>query len=324
MKYLVFTAKHHDGFSMFDSKLTDYTITNSPFRRDVSKELADACHNAGVRIGFYYSPVDWRHSDYRTENHARYIGYMHGQVSELCSNYGDIDILWFDSLQIHPMEGGGGEPAYPPEWANDWDSIELFRTIRSLQPHIIINNRCGLEGDFDTPEQHVGFFQTGRPWESCITICRQWAWKPDDEMKSLRECIRILVMCAGGDGNLLLNVGPMPDGRIEPRQAERLKEIGDWLRKYGESIYATRGGPFPPGDWGAATFRDNTVYVHILDTTREKIMLPYLDRKIVSHSCLTGGRIEVRQTGEGTEIGIPAGSRNTIDTVVKLSLGETR
>jgi len=245
MKYIVFTTKHHDGFSMFDSRATDYRITSpeSPFGRDVVAELARACHKAGMRLGFYYSPVDWYHPDYRTDHHDRYIKYMHEQVKELCSNYGTIDIMWFDGLQIHPMSGSGGSNVYDPALAKDWDSPALFRTMRSLQPHVIVNNRCGLEGDFDTPEQHVGFFQTGRPWESCITICQQWAWKPDDTMKSLEECIRILASCAGGDGNLLLNVGPMPDGKIEQRQVDRLREIGVWLRANGESIYGTRGGP---------------------------------------------------------------------------------
>jgi alpha-L-fucosidase len=231
MRYMVFTTKHHDGFSMFDSKLTDYKITSpqSPFGRDVVGELADACHEAGLWWGIYYSPVDWHHPDYRTENHARYIRFLHGQIRELLANYGRVDIMWFDGL--------GGS-------ARDWDSEPLFKMIRSLQPEIIINNRGGLPGDYDTPEQRIGGMQVDRPWETCMTICRQWAWKPDDELKSLAQCVQTLVKVVGGDGNLLLNVGPMPDGRIEPRQVERLKEIGQWLQEYGQSIYETRGGPF--------------------------------------------------------------------------------
>ncbi len=321
MKYIVFTAKHHDGFSMFDSGLTDYKITNSPFRRDIARELAEACHEAGLRLGFYYSPPDWHHPDYQTENHARYVEYMHGQVRELCSKYGRVDILWFDSLQISPMEGSGGEADYPPEWAQTWNSRELFRTMRSLQPQILVNNRCGLPEDFDTPEQHIGFFQTGRPWESCITLCRQWAWKPGDDMKSLRECIQTLVRCAGGDGNLLLNVGPMPTGTIEQRQVERLREIGGWLRQYGMSVYNTRGGPFPPGDWGAATQRGDTIFVHLLNVTPGiTVSLPPLDRNIVSQSLLTGGSARVRQTASATEITIPPSHSNGIDTIVRLVL----
>jgi alpha-L-fucosidase len=318
MKYIVFTTKHHDGFSMFDSGLADYKITNSPFKRDVVKELADACHRERIRLGFYYSPVDWHHPDYRTENHARYIQYLHGQLHELCSRYGQVDILWFDGLQINPMTGSGGEAVYDPAWAKDWDSENLFREIRTLQPHVIINNRCGLKGDFDTPEQHVGFFQTSRPWESCITICRQWAWKPNDTMKSLRECIRTLVMCAGGDGNLLLNVGPMPTGEIEPRQAVRLKEMGAWLKKYGRAIYRTRGGPFPPAEWGVSTRRGATAYIHILNWESDTILLPPLSCKLVSHTVLTGGKAIVKKTAGGIEISVPKEDRNDIDTIVEL------
>ena len=318
MKYLVFTTKHHDGFCEFDSALTDYKITNSPFKRDVVKELADACHKAGMRLGFYYSPVDWHHPDYRTANHANYIKYMHGQLRELCTNYGQVDVLWFDGLQISPMEGSGGEPYYDPEWAKTWDSPALFTMIRSLQPHVIINNRCGLEGDFDTPEQHVGFFQTNRPWESCITICNQWAWKPNDEMKSLRECIRTLVMCAGGDGNLLFNVGPMPTGEIEPRQVARLKEMGAWLKQYGKTVYGSSGGPFHPGEWGAATSRGKSVYIHVFSWKGDSVKLPALARKVVSSTVLTGGTAKVSQTDSGIEISMPETSRGEPDTIIEL------
>ena len=305
MKYLVFTSKHHDGFSMFDSKLTDYKITNSPFKRDVVKELADACHKAGLRLGYYYSPVDWYHPDYRTENHARYIEFLHGQLREICSNYGKIDIIWFDGL--------GGS-------AKDWNSENLFRMIRQLQPHVIINNRAGLSADHDTPEQIIGKFQNDRPWETCMTICRQWAWKPNDEMKSLKQCIHTLVRVVGGDGNLLFNVGPMPDGRIEPRQVERLREMGAWLTKYGKSIYGTRGGPFKPGAWGASTHKGNTIYVHILNWPSDTLALPPIPKKIVTSSLLTGGTANVRQTEEAIEIAVPEAYRQELDTIVVLKL----
>jgi alpha-L-fucosidase len=305
MKYLVFTSKHHDGFCMFDSALTDYKITNSPFKRDIVKELADACHEAGLRLGFYYSPPDWHHPDYRTENHARYIDYLHGHIRELCSNYGQLDVLWFDGL--------GGK-------AQDWDSEKLFPVVRSLQPNIIINNRAGLPADFDTPEQNVGAFQRERPWESCITIGRQWAWKPNDDIKSLRECIHTLVQCAGGDGNLLFNVGPMPTGEIEPRQADRLREIGAWLQKYGDAIYGTRGGPYMPGPWGASTCNGNAIYLHIFASPEKALTLPPLSTKITSHRVLTGGKAKVRQTKEGILITIPEHDRDAIDTIVELKV----
>ncbi len=305
MKYLVFTSKHHDGFSMFDSKLTDYKITNSPFKRDVVKELADACHKAELKLGYYYSPPDWYHPDYRTENHPRYIKFLHGQLREICSNYGKIDIIWFDGL--------GGK-------AEDWDSENLFRMIRRLQPHVIINNRAGLPADHDTPEQKIGRFQNDRPWETCMTICRQWAWKPNDQMKSLKQCIDTLVRVVGGDGNLLFNVGPMPDGLIELRQVTRLKEMGNWLDENGRSIYATRGGPFKPGDWGASTYKGNTIYIHVLNWDEDTLTLPPIPKKIITSSVMTGGAATVRQTALAVEISVPEAYRKELDTIIVLQL----
>jgi len=306
MKYLVFTTKHHDGFCMFDTKLTDYKIFNSPFHRDVVKELADACHKAGLKLGFYLSPPDWRHPDYFTENHARYIEYLHGLARELCSNYGKIDILWFDGL--------GGKP-------EDWGSYEMIPMIRQLQPGILINNRAGLPQDFDTPEQRVGRFQNDRAWESCITICQQWAWKPNDVMKTLQQCIDILVRSVCGDGNLLLNVGPMPTGEIEPRQVERLKEIGAWTKKYGESLYGTRGGPIKTGAWGGATYKGDTVYLHILDWGEDGVLhLPDLGKKILSNKVLTGGEAQIKAANGVLEINLPARQRDPLDTIIALEL----
>jgi len=304
-KYLVFTTKHHDGFCEFDSALTDYKITNSPFKRDVVKELAGACHAANLRLGFYYSPPDWHHPDYRTDRHAQYIQYLHGHLRELCSNYGQLDVVWFDGL--------GGT-------ASDWDSENLFKMIRELQPHTIINNRAGLPADFDTPEQTIGRFQNDRAWESCITICNQWAWKPNDDLKSLKTCIDTLVRCAGGDGNLLLNVGPMPTGEIEPRQVDRLKEIGAWLKQYGESIYGTRGGPFRPGKWGAATCKDQRLYLHVLAWPKETLTLPAISKNVVASSLLTGGDATVTQTEEGLSIAVPKENRQELDTIIVLEL----
>lgn len=305
MKYLVFTSKHHDGFSMFDSKMTDYKITNSPFKRDVVKELSDACHRAGLKLGYYYSPVDWYHPDYRTESHSKYIEFMHGQIRELCTNYGKLDIMWFDGL--------GGS-------AKDWDSENLHKMIRKLQSRIIINNRGGLPADHDTPEQRIGKFQFGRPWETCMTICRQWAWKPNDLMKSKKQCIQTLVKTVGGDGNLLFNVGPMPDGRIEPRQVDRLREMGQWLSKYGESIYATRGGPIKPGPWGSSTHKGKAIYIHVFNWKGDKLVLPPIPKRIINSSVLTGGTATVKQTKEATEISIPKAYQQEIDTVIKLKL----
>jgi hypothetical protein len=307
MKYMIFLVRHHDGFSLYDTKLSDYKSTSpeAAWQHDVMADIAAACHQAGLKLFIYYSQPDWHHPDYRTANHDRYLRYLHGQIRELLTNYGRIDGLWFDGL--------GGT-------AKDWDAENLFKLIRTLQPHILINNRCGLPGDFDTPEQKIGKFQTNRPWESCITLGTQWSWKPEDKIKSLKECIHILVRCAGGDGNLALNTNPMPDGQIEPRQVDRLKEIGEWLSKYGRSIYGTRGGPFPPGPWGACTCSGNTVYVHVLEWKGDPVSLPALPGKVVSSSVLTGGRADVKQTETGTEITVPAAERQDIDTIVALQL----
>jgi alpha-L-fucosidase len=304
-RYLVFTAKHGDGFCMFDSGLTDYTVTHSPFRRDVAAELADAVHARGLKLGFYYSPSDWHHPDFRTADHRRYVEYLHGQVRELCSNYGTVDVVWFDSR---------------PEWAGLWDAPAMFRIIRELQPNALVNDRGGLPGDFDTPEQEVGVFQNMRPWESCVTIGEQWSYKPDDRVKTTRECVQTLVRCACGDGNLLLNVGPMDTGEIEPRQVRRLREMGDWLRRHGETIYDTRGGPFVMGSRGGSTCRDKTVYLHLLEWPQDTIRLPPIDARILSFRSLTGGTAGVRQSGSGIEVSMPEHDRDEIDTIVALEL----
>ncbi len=307
MKYMVFTSKHHDGFVNFDSKLTDYKITSkeSPFRRDIVGELAKACHKGNLALGYYYSPVDWHHPDYRTQNHQRYIKYMHGQLREICTNYGKVDIIWFDGL--------GGR-------AKDWDSENLFKIIRKLQPDVIINDRAGLAADFSTPEQRIGRFDDKRPWETCMTICRQWAWKPKDRMKSLKECLQTLVRVVAGDGNLLFNVGPMPDGQIEPRQVERLKEMGQWLKKYGQSIYATRGGPYKGGKWGGATHKGNRIYLHVLNWSGKSLPLPPIDGKIVGSKLLTGGKVTVEQDKSGVTITVAEQDQQEIDTIVVLEL----
>jgi alpha-L-fucosidase len=309
MKYLVFTTKHHDGFCNFDSKLTDYKITSplSPYRKDIVRQLADACRKGGLGLGFYYSQPDWHHPDYRAgDRHARYIDYLHGQIRELCANYGKVDILWFDGLEGR---------------AADWDALRLIGMIRTLQPAILINSRCNAPCDFSTPEQRIGRFDRERPWESCITLGSQWAWKPDDALKSLAECVHTLVRCAGGDGNLLLNVGPMPTGEIEPRQVERLKEMGAWLGKHGESVYGTRGGPFKPGAWGASTFKANVVYVHVLKPeAAAALALPAVRRKIVRAGLLTGGTVDIQQKESGITLTVPVAHRQAIDTIVKLEL----
>jgi len=305
-KYVIFLTKHHDGFAMFDSALTEYKITSTPFGRDVTRELADALREAGIRIVWYYSQPDWHHPDYRTERHAQYIEYLHGQVRELCTRYGKIDGMWFDGL--------GGS-------ATDWDTPRLFKMIHELQPGILINNRAGVRGDFYTPEQTIGRFQIDRPWESCITMSTGWSWRGADQpVKSLKECLHLLIRCAGGGGNLALDTGPMPDGQIDPRQAANYRAMGDWLSKYGESIYKTTGGPYTPGPWGVATRRGSKVYLHVLDWGEDDLSLPALGREIAGCSVLTGGTAQVRQTADELSISLPVAQRDEIDTIIALDL----
>lgn len=331
-RYLVLTAKHHDGFCLWDSKFTDFDILSTPFRRDVVKELAEACRRHGIVFCTYYSICDWHHPDYplgspggksrkAAPNMDRYYAYLKNQVAELIQNYGPLGILWFDG-----------------EWEEPWTierGIDLYRHCRALQPSILVNNRvakgrAGMDGttapgafggDYDTPEQRVGTFQTTRPWESCVTLGQQWAWKPGDKLKSLKECIDLLVRTVGADGNLLLNVGPMPTGEIEPRQVERLREIGAWLRGTGMSIYRTRGGPLQPGPWGASTHRGGRVYLHVLDWGgKETLKLPGLEGRVESASLLHGDEVEFTQARDSLEIRVPASRRQPLDTIVELKV----
>ena len=331
MKYIVLVCKHHDGFSMFHTAHSDYSISNTPFRRDVVKELADACHAAGMRFGVYYSQRDWHHPDYLRGDNRKYNDFYQNQVRELLSNYGTVDILWFDHVAGF--------------WS-DYTYDQLYPMIYQLQPNIVINDRgakfCGknrnkkestlsklreskearkiVNGDFATPEQRIGGMDLSRDWESCITICKQWAWKPDDTMKSFSECLRTLVTCVTGGGNLLLNVGPMPSGEIEPRQVARLKEIGNWLDAYGDSLYGTRGGPYRNGRWGGSTHRNKSLWLHVFEWNGETLRLPALTAKVMSIRARSGGTPTFRQTAAGLEVHLSKSSQNPVDTVIELTL----
>jgi len=319
MKYMVLTTKHHDGFCLFATKETDYNIMNSPFGRDVTKELAEACRRAGIAFGTYHSVCDWHHPDFpltspggkvkrEKSDIAAYRRYLRAQVSELIRNCGPLVTMWFDVPQMFDKAEGS----------------ENVRLCRALQPDIIVNNRAGGGcGDYDTPEQRIGGFNLQRPWESCMTISahNHWAWGgPQDGVKPLSACLLMLIRAAGGDGNVLLNVGPTPEGIIEPCQVDRLKEIGAWLAKYGDTIYGTRGGPYKPTKSVASTRKGNTVYIHITAWPDETLTLPPLPAKIVSSRILTGGEATVKQTADGIEIAVPKSDRQEIDTIVALEL----
>ena len=294
MKYIVFTSKHHDGFCNWNTKYTDYNIMNSAFKRDIMKELSEACKKQGMALGFYHSTCDWHHPDFprtspggsvkrEVSNLDRYTEYLKNQSVEIIQNYGPLLVMWYDVPQEFDATRGQG----------------VIDHIRKIQPGILVNNRTGAKGDFDTPEQRVGKFQDDRPWETCMTIARQWAWKPNDDVKSLEQCLHNLIRSAGGDGNLLFNVGPKPDGTIEPLQVERLRDMGKWMKKYGYAIYGTRGGPFKPADWGVSTKKGNTVYLHILrwSGSSPKITLPDIGIPIKSVKLADGGKINYRKSG---------------------------
>lgn len=320
-KYIVLIARHHDGFCMFDSKLTDYDIMSTPFARDTVAEMAEACRKRDFPFGIYESVCDWWHPDFPlgspkgyvrkpNPNMDRYEKYLTAQVEELMTNYGPLLTLWFD---------------WPQEFGKD-RGLRILHKIRCLQPDILINDRLAapmgeaIPGDYDTPEGKVGNMQLNRPWETCMKLGQQWSWKPDDKILPLKNCLHVLVNTVGGGGNLLLNVPPGPDGAIEPEQAERIREIGRWLKKYGESIYETRGGPFERGPWGAATRKGNTIYLHILDPSLDEVKLAPLRRKVIEARVLTGGTATVKNDDMALRVSVPKADRDDIDTIVALKL----
>ncbi|VGO19217.1 alpha-L-fucosidase [Pontiella sulfatireligans] len=309
-KYFLFTTKHHDGFSTFDTAYSDYDIMNTPFGRDITKEIVDACHKYGIKIGFYYSQPDWNHPLYAEGKNEQYCEeFLFPQIRELMTNYGMIDIMWFDGLGRN---------------ADTWNSGELLKMIRELQPDIITNHRFHHPpyhaGDFDGPERSIGRFQTNRPWETCTVIGGGWAWMGDAPAMPLSQAISLLVRCAGGGGNLALGVGPTGDGVFLPDHAKRMREMGQWLGQYGESIYGTQGGPYIPGIWGASTHKDNTVYLHVLASWNGVLELPALPSKIQTLDVLTGGTAEFFQTSEKLIIKMAPENINPINTLIKLAL----
>ena len=317
MKYIVLTTKHHDGFCLFATKEADYNIMNSPFKRDVTKELANACRKQGIAFGAYYSVCDWHHPDFPLTSPGgkvkreksdldAYDRYLLAQIRELITNCGPLLTIWNDVPQ--EFKGRG---------------TNTIQMVRKLQPDILINNRTGDGGDYDTPEQRIGGFNLERPWESCMTISAHnaWAWGGEkDGVKPLAACLLMLIRGAGGDGNVLLNVGPRPDGLIDPEQAGRLKEIGAWLGKYGRSIYGTRGGPYKPTRTAVSTRKGHTIFIHITAWPEATLKLPPLPARIRKSSVLTGGEAAVNQIAAGVEITMPAASRQEIDTIVALEL----
>jgi len=328
-RYVVFTSKHHDGFSMWHTKLRDYNIANTPFERDICKELADAAHKYGLKLGWYYSTRDWSHPDYLVGDNKNYNSFYEGQIRELLTHYGKVDIVWFDHAA--------------GRWS-DYTFERLFDMMYSLQGEtLLVNNRAArfvkgakdsppgpaiqklVRGDYDTPEQKIGKFQTDRAWESCMTMTQcqggGWSYRPDGTTISYDKTLQTLVHTVTGDGNLLLNVGPLPTGEFPADQVEILKKVGQWLKKNGESIYGTRGGPLPNGKWGGMTQKGDRIYVHILEWPQDgsPLVLPALDKEIISSKGLNVTGSHVKQTVEGTEIELPEKNRAEVDSIVVLN-----
>jgi alpha-L-fucosidase len=344
-RYVVFTTKHHDGFCMFDSAYTDYKITNTPYKRDIVGQLAEACHSAGMRIGFYYSPPDMNHSAFRdtsklaSENWngeptrpvwPTYLDYMELQLRELLTRYGDIALIWFDGLYNQ----------------RKFDGERMHRAILAQQPGTLINNRIGIPGDFETPEQFLPSAipvkgrtldftnrETGtnpnyvpkpeefRLWETCMTINNTWAYnKNDRDFKSSTHLIRTLVEVASRGGNFLLNVGPRPDGSIQPEFQERLRAIGKWMGKNGESIYGTIYGPVQGAKNFRTTAKGNDLFVHIFEWPGPTLEVAANGLPKFSSASLlaTGQPVEFKQEDGRVIVHLPGQAPDSEVTVIAL------
>ncbi|KIO75800.1 hypothetical protein TH53_18625 [Pedobacter lusitanus] len=336
MKYIVVIAKHHDGFHLWDTEYSDFKITNTPFKRDYLKELADACHQAGMKFGIYYSQRDWHHPDYAPvdpskikeiadapyyealpgrkvtpgTSHQKYLAYQFNVVRELCTKYGKVDIFWFDAAYWGGMFT-----------ADMWDAERLTRMIRKLQPGIIINNRTGLPGDYDTPEQRVGTYQE-RPWESCMTLNGSWAYSPAP-IKSASVLIRELLSSASGNGNVLLSWGAHWNGQFDVSQKQTLLEIGQWLKKYGNTYYGTKGGPWIPESNYGATHRDHKIFLYVYQWKNKKLSLPVIaENKILKASFVNlSEKISWKQNADSLIFTAPA-IPDSIASIIELTTQE--
>lgn len=338
-KYMVVTSRHHDGFSLYNTSIGNYNSIHTPAKKDLIKEYLDAAHNAGMKAGIYYSPLDWRYPgfffpDLYYSNALEMKKQTYAQIHELLSNYGRIDILWYDGgedgwLGFAGLMWDGGKGWYtrgldkPYKGKFSWEPVKLNTMVRQLQPEIVINPRSGWMGDFNTQEVRLKG-REDRPWELCTNLSSgAWGWTPSakDNVMPLDSCIRLLVSVVCQDGNLLLNVGPKPDGEIEPAQTQRLKEIGDFLSRHGESIYKTRGGIWN-ASWGGTTVTDNAIYVHILHVPANgKIVLPATSKKIAAVKYLgTDLDVKYRSGPDHFELEGIAGKKDRPDLIVKINL----
>ena len=336
MRYMVLTTRHHDGFCLFDSKVSAYNSMNTPAHRDFVREFADACRAEGLKVGFYYSPMDWRFPGYffpelYCDSALAMRDQCREQLRELMTNYGKIDMIWFDGEWL--AHGGigydhgkgwlrredfGSDPLYG-EVNYFWQSEDVMRMIRELQPDIIVNNRFGWEGDFEVRERFAGSMQTDKPWDSNDCLAKSWGYIPDMPVLSVRQVVERLVSVVTRDGNLLLNVGPRGDGSFDPLHAERLAQVGAWLREYGDTLYGTRGGPVEPGPWGGATYRGNKLYLHVTEWTSDKIAFENRFGRLQSARLVTGGELLLREDGSTVTFSAAPEHRHPYDTIAELT-----
>lgn len=346
MKYIVFITRHHDGFSNWDTKFSDWKITNTPYNKDVVKMLAEECRKQNIKLGFYYSLLDWYRTDYPYEtgrtgqysgrtaksNYDSYLQFMKNQLTELLTNYGDVLSIWFDGHWDQTNAEGSSNRNSRIDWKYD----EIYSLIHKLQPQCLIGNNHHLSPftgeDFqmfekDLPGQNKSGlnFQSASdalPLETCETMNGSWGYNmTDNHYKSSKELIHYLINAAGRNTNFLLNVGPMPSGVIQPEFEDTLKLMGNWLNKYGESIYGTRGNVIEPQEWGMVTSKNKTIYVHILNSDgKPYIFLPGFAPKVLTAvSFDSKQKIKFKQQPEGLFIyteGIPV---NDVDAIVELT-----
>ncbi|HTC82812.1 MAG TPA: alpha-L-fucosidase [Rhizomicrobium sp.] len=300
MKYMVLTSKHHEGFCNWDTKLTNYNAVNFGPKRDVIKEYVEAARDEGLRVGFYYSLMDWHHPDGARcqddpQARRRFVDYTHGLIRELLTNYGKIDILWYDVSW--PLDAEG------------WESEKMNQMVFALQPDIIVNNRNRLAGDFSTPEQTIRAETGGRAWESCMTLNDSWGFqRADDNWKTPRTVIRNLISCARDGGNYLLNIGPEPDGSIPPESIRILTEVGAWMKTGGRTIYGADPCQVSRNTYANFTRAGNSLYMHVHFWPGSDVSISGLRQKVTSASILkTGQRVNVSQDGFRTLLtGLPA------------------
>jgi alpha-L-fucosidase len=332
-RYITITSRHHDGFSMFATSASAYNIVDAtPFKRDPLKELAEECHRQGIKLFFYYSQLDWHHPDYfprggtgkssgRPErgDWTRYIAFMNQQLTELLTNYGPIGGIWFDGMWDKPEA--------------DWHLADTYALIHRLQPAaLIVPNHHGapLPGeDVQTFEQDLpgantaGFNTTtigSLPLETSLTMNKSWGFNiTDSGWKTTPELIGYLVRATGSNANLLLNIGPRPDGTIQPEAVRHLRELGQWLQTYGTSIYNTHAGPVSPRAWGVTTQRGDTVFVHVLDWRDRLLAIPVVGARVTRATMLgTGVAVDFEQTSLGLRLTLPNDGAGEPDRVIVL------